>query len=102
LQYELRKAALGYDAGDVLPRIRKQDIRAEAADERLEFFVAVAGDMKQAGLLQLHEEQRRVFVLGLGGDCQHDFVERVADLGVGAAQVEVGLRRPVRAGEYLR
>ena len=65
LQYEFGETTFGNDGCNRFAGIGKQNIRAKASNQRLEFIVVVAVDVKKAGLVKLYEEKCLIIFFGL-------------------------------------
>ena len=66
-------------AGNSFASEREQRVRAVAANDlRCSSAPSIASDVEDASLLQLDEEQRRVFVLSFDRQRQHHFMVVVA------------------------
>src|SRR5690606_4361670 len=101
LEQQRREAALHDDVRDRFARIRVQRARAIAAEQQRALLLVVALKREYAGLRDLDEEQRRILILCLDGQCQRDFLRVRRDLARVRAHVELRLRRHLRV-ENLR
>src|SRR5882672_7342763 len=101
LEQQLGKPALADDVGDRLASEWVERVGAKAADEHGTLLGRVALEHEYAGLRHLDEEQRRVVVLGLDGECESDLGQVRTDFLRACPDIELRLRRNVRR-EYAR